>query len=243
MKTKKSNCNCGTSCACSGNSIVRSKGEYTIVVVRNGFKIKQDLPYAIFGTVYLNGQNFATAIKDYLPSGVTCVSSVDKENIIFEYTETATGLIDRIILFVIPSGIISYPQFLANLNTNYLKTELVYFCNNTQVPNQPVLSLIQDKKLQAQPLYLQRISGMSQKDNELITPLSRRLPNNTVSNVLEISMKRQDIRAETVWIHKFAYVKLTEKNTLVFYWQIIINDIINLNEERQNTSELIEDTK
>lgn len=243
MKTKKSGCDCKNSCACSGNSIVRSKGEYTIIVVRKGFKIKKDLPYTIFGTIYLNGQNFSTAVKDYLPVGVTCTSAIVGDRIIFTYTEISTGFIDKITIAVIPNGIISYPQFLANLNTNYLKTELIYFCNNVVFPNQPILTVKQNQTIQAQPLFLQRLSGMSQKDIELITPISRKLPNNTITDIIELSMKRQDIRAETVWIHKFAYIKLTEKDTLVFYWQIVINDIINLNEERQNTKQIEEETQ
>lgn len=217
-------------CECAGNSIVRSKGEYTIVVVRAGFKIRYDLPYCIWGTMYLNGNNFGAALKDYLPPGVTCTTTVDKENINFVYTDGINT--DVIQVFAIPGNMISYPEMLASLNTNYMKTELVYFCNNTQVGNLPILTDEQNKILQAQPLIPTKLGSIGAKSMELITPLSRQLPNNTVRDVLEISMKKQDIRPETVWIHKFAWLKLTEKNVLVFYWQIFFNDIINTNEER-----------
>lgn len=237
----KEKCNCKDSCKCSGNSIVRSKGEYTIVVARNGFRIKQDLPYCLWGTMYLNGGNFATALKDYLPAGVTCNSAVNGINIVFTYSDGVNT--DTIAVFAIPTGLVSYPEMLASLNTSYLKTELVYFCNNTQVGNLPLLTPEQDKICQAQPLYLQKLGSTGSKDVELITPLSRRLPNNTVTNVLEISMRRQDIKPQTNWVHKFAYLKLTEKNLLVFYWQVIINDIINMNEEQQTASQLADELK
>ena len=219
-------------CKCSGNAIVRSKGEYTIVVARNGFKIKEDLPYPIWGTLYLQSGNFATAVRDYLPAGVTCTSSVVGENINLSYTDGVNT--DDISIFAIPTGLLSYPEMLTGLNTAYLKSELAYFCNNTQVGNLPLLTDQQNKKCQAQPLYLTKIGGLGNKGNELITPLSRRLPNNSVNNIIEVSLRKQDIMPDSVWIHKFAYINMTEKSLLVFYWQIIINDIINMNKKAFN---------
>lgn len=216
-------------CTCAGNSIVRSKGEYTIVVVRNGFKIKEDLPYPIWGTLYLQSQNFATAVKDYLPAGVTCSSSVVGENINLSYTDGVNT--DNISIFAIPTALLSYPEMLTSLNTAYLKSELAYFCNNTQVGNLPLLTDQQNKICQAQPLYLSKIGGLGNKGNELITPLSRHLPNNSVKDLIEVSLRKQDIMADTVWIHKFAYINMTEKSLLVFYWQIIINEIVNMNKK------------
>jgi hypothetical protein len=214
-------------CGCSGNSIVRSKGEYTIVVARNGFKIKEDLPYPIWGTLYLQNKSFDTAVRDYLPAGVTCICTVVGENINLEFTQ---GLnVDTISIFAIPNALLSYPEMLTGLNTAFLKTELAYFCNNTQVGNLPLLTDQQNKICQAQPLYLTKIGGLGQKGNELITPLSRHLPNNSVKDVIEISLRKQEIHPDTVWIHKFAYIPMTEKNLLVFYWQIIINEIVNIN--------------
>lgn len=216
-------------CTCAGNSIVRSKGEYTIIVTRNGFKIKEDLPYPIWGTLYLQSQNFATAVKDYLPAGVTCTSTVNGSDIILQYTQGAN--VDTIKINAIATGLLSYPEMLTGLNTAYLKSELSYFCNNTEITNLPLLTDQQNKILQAQPLYLTKIGGLGDKANELITPLSRSLPNNSVKDIIEISMRKQDIMADTVWIHKFAYINMTEKNKLRFYWQIIINEIVNLNKK------------
>ncbi len=224
MKTEKHE-----DCTCAGNSIVRSKGEYTIVVARNGFKIKEDLPYPIWGTLYLQSQNFATAVKDYLPAGVTCSSVVSGENINLSYTDGVNT--DTISIFAIPTGLLSYPEMLTSLNTAYLKSELAYFCNNTQVGNLPLLTDQQNKICQAQPLYLSKIGGLGNKGNELITPLSRHLPNNSVKDLIEVSLRKQDIMADTVWIHKFAYINMTEKSLLVFYWQIIINEIVNMNKK------------
>lgn len=215
-------------CKCSGNSIVRSKGEYTIVVARAGFTIKEDLPYPIWGTLYLQGGNFATAIKDYLPTGVTCTSTVNGENINLQYTDGG-GNTDNIQIFAIPTGLLSYPEMLTGLNTAYIKSELVYFCNNTNVGNLPLLTDTQNKKCQAQPLYLTKIGAMGNKANELITPLARAQVNNSVKNLIEISLRNQSIMTDTVWIHKFAYIPMTEKNLLVFYWQFIINQFVNMN--------------
>ena len=216
-------------CKCSGNSIVRSKGEYTIIVARNGFKIKEDLPYPIWGTLYLQSQNFATAVKDYLPAGITCTSDVSGENINLHYTDGVNT--DDISIFAIPTGLLSYPEMLTSLNTAYLKSELAYFCNNTQVGNLPLLTDQQNKKCQAQPLYLTKIGALGSKGNELITPLSRRQANNSVKDVIEVSLRKQDIMTDTVWIHKFAYINMTEKSLLVFYWQIIINEFVSMNKQ------------
>lgn len=214
-------------CKCTGNSIVRSKGEYTIVILRRGFRIKEDLPYPIWGTLYLQAQNFAVAVKDYLPAGVTCSSTVAGETITLAYTDGVNT--DHIDIFAIPTALLSYPEMLTGLNTAYLKSELCYFCNNAQVGNLPLLTAQQNKILQAQPLYLGKIGGLGDKANELITPLSRSLPNNSVKDVIEISLRKQNIMPDTVWVHKFAYINMTEKNVLVFYWQIIINEIVNMN--------------
>lgn len=232
MKTKKED-----PCKCSGNSIVRSKGEYTILVKRNSFRIKFDLPYCLWGTMYLSGQNFSTAVKDYLPVGVTCSSAiVANETIVFTYSDGVNT--DKIIVQAIPTSLVSYPELLANLNTSYMKTELVYFCNNAKIGNPITLSAAQNNVLQAQPLFLQKLGSMGSKENELITPATRKIPNNTLPDVLELSMRKQDIRAQTVWVHKFAYIKLTEATKLLFYWQILFNDVVNLNEERSDNAEI-----
>jgi hypothetical protein len=120
---------------------------------------------------------------------------------------------------------------LSGLNTAYLKTELAYFCNNTQVGNLPILTDQQNKKCQAQPLYLKRVGGLGKVEDKLITPLARQQQNNSVKDVLEVSLPKEEVYPNTVWIHKFAYINMTEKSLLVFYWQIIINSFGNMNEK------------
>ena len=219
-------------CKCSGNSLVRSKGEYTIIVDRIGFKTLADLPYPIWGTLYLQAQNFATAIRDYLPAGITCTSTVVDGVIILDYTDGTNT--DRIKIFAIPSGLLSYPEMLTGLNTAYIKSELCYFANNAPINNHPTLTNLQNQRLQAQPLYLSKIGGLGSKANELITPLTRKLPNNSVQDTIEISLRKQDIMADTVWIHTFGYINMTEKSKLRFYWQIIYNEVVNLNKKAFN---------
>lgn len=219
-------------CSCSGNSIVRSKGEYTIVVIRNGFKITEALPYPIWGTLYLQGDNYATAIRDYLPTGVTCTSAVSNGAVILAYTQGLNT--DFIQIAAIKSGLLSYSEMLTGLNTAFLKSELAYLCTNADVNNTPILTDSQIKTLQVQPLYLSKIGGLSSKASELITPLSRAMPNNSVKDVIEISLRKQEIMPDTVWIHYFAWIAMTEKSKLHFYWQIIINEFVNMNQKAFN---------
>lgn len=229
MKKKKENC------FCSGNSIVRSEGEFTIVVIRNSFNIKKDLPYVMWGSIYMNGNNFATALQPYLP-GVGVTTQIVGENLIFTYTEGP--FVDQIIVIAIPTGMMSYPEMLASLNTNYLRTELVYFHNNTQIPGRPVLTLAQNLICQSKPLYLQKVGGLGSKGNEQITPLTRQLPNNSTPDVLELSLRHQEIKPDTFWVHQFAYLLIANKKPLVYAWQVIINEVINMNEEKMSLSEI-----
>lgn len=214
-------------CKCkSTSSIVNSKGEYTIMVQREGFGTLVDLPYPIWGTVYLQSKNFAQSIKDYLPAGMTVTESNENGIITLSYFNGLSTDIIRI--FAIPSSLLSYPEMLSGLNTAYLKSELVYFCSNTSIPTANVTTP-QNKVLQNAPLYLGKIGGMGDKSNELITPYTRRLPNNSVNDIVEIAMRNQDIKPETVWIHKFAYIQNIP--ILNFYWHVFFNDIVNMNKK------------
>jgi len=228
-------------CPCSGNSIVRSKGEFTIVVIRRTFKLNVDLPYCLWGTIYLNGKNFATPLQNFLPAGITVTSTINASNvIIFSYTDGVDT--DTIEVLGLPTNQVDYLEMLANLNTNYLKTELVYYnCNTSKNP--PLLTDSQITDLQQQPLYMQKIGGLSSKDTQSIIPLTRKLPNNTIKDIIELSMRKQDIKPETVWVHIFANVMMTEPKKLVFYWQIIINDIVNMNEERGSLQDIKENAQ
>lgn len=230
MKEKK--------CPCAGNSIVRSKGEYTIFVERLTFNMKNDLPYPLFGTLYLSGQNFATPLAPYLPSGVTVTSAIIANGII-ELTYTDGSYTDIIHVGFARQELSSYPEMLANLNTNYLNTELVYFCSNVEFEDAVVLDDLENCIIQSKPLYLLKIGGLSSKSNELITPLTRRSPNTTQKNIVEIYMRSQDIKPDTVWIHVFpASNRIQEGERLVFYWQVFINEIVNMNDERRSLEEI-----
>lgn len=228
-------------CKCSGNSIVRSKGEYTVIVTRLTFNIKQNLPYVIWGSIYLNGENFATAIRDYLPAGVTATSEIVGETVVLTYTKADHT--DRIVISTAADESVSYVQMIANLKTNYLKSELVYFCNNA-LPPIPILTNDQNKFLQSTPLYLVKIGGLSEKSTETIIPYTRKVPNNSVLDVSEIYLRHQDVKPNTNWIHVFAWIKLSGTTpSLGFYWQLIINDIVNINEENMNIQQLREKSK
>ncbi len=218
-------------CKCSGNSIVRSNGEYTILVIRSSFTIQEDLPYPIWGTIYLKDNSFASAIKDYLPAGITCTSSVQGGYVILHYSDGTNT--DNIVLLSAIAGLLSYPEMLSGLNTNYLKTELAYFCNNAEVGEMPLLTDQQNQLFQSKPLYLTKIGALGNVKKELITPVTRKIPNNSVSNIIELSLRKQDIKPDTVWIHTYGYLptSVAGYDHLVFYWQIIINEFVNMNKQ------------
>jgi hypothetical protein len=122
---------------------------------------------------------------------------------------------------------------LSNLRTNYLRSEVSYFSNNTEVRVLPALSTSNNAILQNAPLYLQKIGGDGDKKNEMIKPFSRRLQNNSVPDVIELTMRNQEIKSDTVWVHKFAYIAQGGNfDTLQFSFLVIINESLNLNEER-----------
>ena len=228
-------------CACSGNSLVRSKGEYLIQVLRTGFTIASDLPYCIWGTIYANGNNFATVLQPYLPAGVTVTSKVDSVGVTFTYVSGCNS--DTITVFADPDALLSYSEMLANLNTNYIQSELMYFSNNTEVLVLPTLTDQNNKILQNAPLYFQKIDGGGAKNNEYIKPLSRRIPNNSVPDITEISMRNQAIKPDTVWIHKFAYITQGGAfSTLQFSFMVVLNKIINMNDEKMSLMEIERDS-
>lgn len=219
-------------CPCSGNSIVRSEGELLLIVVRQSFNIPTALPYCLWGTLYLQGNNWATSLQPYLPAGVTCVTNTDNASVNFIYTDSL-GNSDVISVFTPPQLQISYPELLANLNTNYLRSELVYFNCNTGPDPTPVLTSDQMQTIKAGALYQQKTGALGGKNTENIIPYTRNLPNQSEPKITEISLKHQEIKPDTVWVHQFEYVLLGgQVGFLVFYWNFIINARINMNEEK-----------
>jgi len=230
-------------CPCAGNSIVRSEGEILIIVVRTSFNIPLDLPYCIWGTIYLQGNSFPQILQPYLPTGVTVFTVQDNAILTFVYTDSL-GNSDTIQVFQPPQNLISYFDTLTSLNTNFLRSELAYYNCNILPDQAPLLTDDQMNTLKAASLYQQKISGMGNKQNEAIVPLTRNLPNQSQPKITELSFKRQEIKPDTVWVHQFAYVQLGGQVTfLVNAWNVIINERIDMNAERINTKKLFSETK
>lgn len=226
---------------CSPNSIVRSKGEFLIQVLREGFTIHKPLPYCIWGAIYLNANNFATVLQPY-NTGMIITTAIVNGNIVFTYQEGP--FIDRITVSANPNSLISYAEMLANLNTSFLRSEVSYFSNNTEASVLPILSDQNNAKLQLQPLFLTKIGGGGEKKNEMIVPYSRRLQNNSLKDVIELTMRNQEIKADTVWIHQFGYITQGGNfDTLQFSFLVVINEIINLNDEKRSIAEIKESSQ
>lgn len=230
-------------CPCSGNSIVRSEGEIRIVVVRTSFNIPFDLPYCIWGTLYLQGNSFALPLQPYLPTGVTVTTIIDPGNplINFVYTDSF-GNSDTIQVFSPPQDVTNYFDTLSSLNTNYLRTELAYYNCNVLPDAPPLLTDDQYNTLKAAPLYFQKSTGGTRKEIETIVPLSRNWANQSNPKITELSFKHQEVKPETVWIHSIAYIHMGGLVTfLVNIWNVIINERIDMNKEKFEKKELFKE--
>jgi len=218
-------------CGCSGNEITRSQGELVITVQRTSFNINADLPYCIFGALYLNGNNFATVLQEYLPSGVTVVTSQENQNLTFTYASSGGGS-DQIIVSVPDQGLINYLDILANLNTNYMRSNFLLFdCNAGDNP--PLLADSQIRTLKKPGLFLKKIGGAGAKDTQIIIPGSRTQINNTLPNLVEIYLRNEPVKPDAVWVHKFAYTALSVPATrLLFNWTLFISERIDMNSEK-----------
>jgi hypothetical protein len=228
-------------CPCTGNSIVRSEGEILIVVIRQSFNIPLDLPYCIWGTLYLQNNSFAVPLQPYLPTGVTVFTIIDPGNpvVTFVYTDSL-GNSDTIQVLMPPQGLISYFDTLTSLNTNYLRTELAYYnCNALPDDFAPLLTDGQMNTLKSASLYFQKTGGAGAKQTEDIIPLSRNFANQSQPKITELSFKHQELKPDTVWIHNFAYVQLGGLVTfLVNIWNVIINERIDMNAEKIHLASL-----
>lgn len=229
-----------TPCPCTGNSIVRSEGEVLIIVVRTSFNIPLALPYCIWGTLYLQNNSFPVPLQPYLPAGVTVFTVQDNSILTFVYTDSL-GNSDTIQVFMATEGLISYFDTLTSLNTNYLRSELAYYNINTFPDFAPLLTDDQMNTLKAASIYFQKTGGAGTKKTETLKPLTRNLPNQSQPKITEVSLKHQEIKPDTVWIHQFEYVQLGGLvQFLVNYWNVIINERIDMNAEKIKQSQLFE---
>lgn len=220
---KKEGCGCANKCP---HTISNSVGEYVIKVVRQSYVLPFDLPYCIWGTLYVNS-NYGVVLAPFLPAGITVSNSITATgDILFTF---ANGPDTDTILVSMPSfSLITYVEMLSGLKTNYMKSCFMTFdCNAANDPDILDNSLI----LQTQNLglFLQSVGGTGDKRAQLIIPKSRRQINNSVMNIIEIYLRNEPIKPETVWIHSMPYytiggappIKLQEYNFTVYITETV----------------------
>ena len=222
-------------CKCSGNEVTKSKGEVIIYATRTGFSLPFSLPYCIFGTLYLQNFSFAQVIQNYLPPGITVNVIFDLNALIFSFTDGLTS--DNITVTSPDISLISYAEMLTNLNTNYLRTNYVLFdCNAAD--DAEFLDQTQIKKLQGGGLFLQNIGAGGHKDVQLIIPKTRINGVQSVPNIINLDMRNEPIKPETVWIHSIANPVTPAPGVvvkpIVFSFTVFISERINMNSEKIN---------
>jgi hypothetical protein len=225
-------------CPCSGNAINNSEGELIISVTRDSFNIPFALPYCLWGAIYIN-TNFGVVLQPYLPPNTTVSSAIVGSTIVFTYNNAAFPGNDTITITIPGSGLISYIEMLTNLNTNYMRTDFVLFnCNSAN--DGTFLTDQQIKSLQLNLLNLIKIdAGSNAKDIQNIIPATRTEINNSVKEIIEISLRNEPIKPDSVWVQNFGYVPLI--GGLQFTYTIFISERINMNEEKATKFAFLED--
>jgi hypothetical protein len=222
----KKGCGCVNKCP---HTISNSVGEQVIVVTRDSFNIQLDLPFAIWGTLYLQS-NFGQILQPYLPATVTFVSSVVNSagNMVFTFTNGPET--DTITVGVPGIGLISYNEMLNSLKTSYWKSCYMLFnCNarNTALflDNSVIL------EIQSKGLFIQKVGAAGNKSAQLIIPKNRLGNNNSVSNIVEIYLRNEPIKPDSVWIHSFPYVNfgLGIVSNLEYNYTVFITDTVDMN--------------
>ncbi len=200
METKKKSSGCG---GCT-HPISASVGELIIQVRRNSFNIHETLPYCIWGSIYAE-TNYGVILQPYLPTGVTVSNTNSNGTVVFTYTKGI--LTDTITVGVTPLSPISYGEVLSNLKNNYMEScFMVYNCNSEN--NAPNFDNNNIFDLQSGGLFLITVGADGNKSVEVIVPNTRRQINNSVTNMIELYLRKAPIKPDTVWVHQFVYFSL-----------------------------------
>jgi len=233
-----SKCNCKSH---STNEIVNSKGEVVILAVRNQNTVPFDLPYCIWGALYIDDPtSFGRVLQPYLPTGVTVTIARDSVgNLVFTYTDGIHT--DKITVTVPTDYDISYGEIVTNTRTNYMKSNLLMFNCNAAV-NATFLQPAQINKLLSLGLVMQDVNALTNvggsRNSNIIIPRSRQMINNTVSNLMEIYLRKEKIQPSTVWVHKFGYLAIVgEPFPITFSFTVIVNEVIDVNCSPQEISD------
>jgi hypothetical protein len=216
---------------CSSNEIVRSEGELIITVRRTGFTLHDDLPYCVWGALYVNSKY--NILQPYLTSGITFTTTIDPAgDVIFHYTDGKTT--DTITISTGGQTLVSYAEEVTNLNTNFMRSNYMLFSVNTDIGAALLANSDIDTMLNA-GLTIQQIDGMGAVNKNLIVPRSRRMINNSIYNLVEIYLPKptQPIKQTTAWVQKFPYIaSVSEQSFLTSAYIIFINKRFTINRKR-----------
>lgn len=222
----KKNCGCINKCP---HTISNSVGELVIVVTRKTFTLPVTLPYCIWGTLYAQ-TNFGVVVTPYIPVVVPAITGTSittpQGNLQFIYTNGDTT--DIIEVSVPGIGLISYLEILSGLKTNYFNTCFMTFdCNSKNdaitLDNSDIL------RIQSEGLFLQKVGGTGNKDAQLIIPKSRRQINNSIMNIIEIYLRNEPIKPETVWVHSIPFINVMGYTNHEYNFTIYISDKVDMN--------------
>lgn len=190
-----------------------SKGDLNITVTRETAAIAFPLPYILFDS---NGfqSSYVSTLKQYLPSGVTAVASVDPAtgDVLITYTQGANVDIIRISL---TGSQISYSEFLNNMNTNFFKTR--YIRQEYQNTANLLLSVSQTINF-----GLLSALGMNNKNNLL--PRSRRLPSDYQTFIINLFISEQRVTSDFSFVQNAIAIAGT-----VIAWDVFMSERTNLN--------------
>lgn len=232
-KKKKEKC-------CGGNPIIESDGEIVIAFTRQTWNIPFPLPFGFWGTLYINNKNgFGSALAPYLPTGVTVTTNINQNtgDLIFTYTD---GINIDTIALRIPSILINYAETVESINTTYMKSNYALLQVNAAI-GAPFLQNDDIFNLLDPPFIMTKVSALSNtggsKTRDIIIPRSRMTPSTTMPNIVELHLRHQNIKPDTIWITKFAYVVFaSEPPPITNFLTVFINDIVDLNEDPEQAN-------
>lgn len=226
VKKKKEKC-------CGAHPIINSEGEIVIDFTRTSFNIAFPLPFAFWGTLYIGNNNFGAILAPYLPTGVTVTTSINQNNgnLIFSYTDGVN--VDTIVLNI-PQGLITYAETLESINTNYMRTNYTLLAVNA-ANDAPFLQNSDIFLLLNSPLIMTKVSALSNtggsKTKDIIIPRSRMNPANTQINIVELYLRHQEIKPDTVWITNFNFLTQAEPMPISSYITVFIDESFDVNED------------
>ena len=219
---------------CGGHPIIESEGEIVIGFQRASFNLTVGLPFAFWGTLYIGLNNFGAVLAPYLPAGITVTSHIDQTNgnLIFRYTDGTN--VDTIIMNM-PESLISYSETLESINTSYMRTNYAIMSVNSS-PTAPTLSNQNIYLLQSNAFIFTKVSALSNtggsKTKDIIIPRSRMNPNTSQLNIIELYLRKQEVKPDTVWITTFPYINTgSEPVPIDNYLTVIINEFFDVNND------------